>query len=57
MPHIELCRYHVLAFIDGNTIALEVQQVVADVKCYMGQVTELRLSCYLVLLSVDSKTR
>ena len=24
---------------------------------YMGQVTKLRLSCYLVLLSVDSKTR
>ena len=23
----------------------------------MGQVTELRLSCYLVLLSIDSKTR
>ena len=24
---------------------------------YMGQVTKLRLSCYLVLLSIDSKTR
>ena len=24
---------------------------------YMGQVTELWLSCYLVLLSIDSKTR
>ena len=24
---------------------------------YMGQVTELQLSCYLVLLSIDSKTR
>ena len=24
---------------------------------YMGQITEVRLSCYLVLLSVDSKTR
>ena len=24
---------------------------------YMGQVTELRLSCYLVLLSINSKTR
>ena len=24
---------------------------------YMGHVTELRLSCYLVLLSIDSKTR
>ena len=23
----------------------------------MGQVTKLRLSCYLVLLSIDSKTR
>ena len=26
-------------------------------KKYMGQVTELWLSCYLVLLSLDSKTR
>ena len=26
-------------------------------KCHMGQVTKLRLSCYLVLLSVDNKTR
>ena len=24
---------------------------------YLGQVTELPLSCYLVLLSIDSKTR
>ena len=24
---------------------------------HMGQVIELRLSCYLVLLSIDSKTR
>ena len=24
---------------------------------YVGQVMELRLSCYLVLLSIDSKTR
>ena len=24
---------------------------------YKGQVTKLRLSCYLVLLSIDSKTR
>ena len=24
---------------------------------HMGQVTKLRLSCYLVLLSIDSKTR
>ena len=28
-----------------------------QVKTHMGQVTELRLSCYLVLLSIDSKTR
>ena len=27
------------------------------VTVYMGQVTELWLSCYLVLLSIDSKTR
>ena len=26
-------------------------------KIYMGQVTKLRLSCYQVLLSIDSKTR
>ena len=26
-------------------------------KMYMGQVMELWLSCYLVLLSIDSKTR
>ena len=28
-----------------------------SINLYMGQVTKLRLSCYLVLLSVDSKTR
>ena len=28
-----------------------------DVRLYMGQVTAVRLSCYLVLLSNDSKTR
>ena len=28
-----------------------------SISVYMGQVTELWLSCYLVLLSIDSKTR
>ena len=27
-----------------------------DLQLYMGQVTKLQLSCYLVLLSIDSKT-
>ena len=30
---------------------------VLNVDHYMGQVTKLQLSCYLVLLSIDSKTR
>ena len=28
-----------------------------DAYMYLGQVTKLRLFCYLVLLSIDSKTR
>ena len=28
-----------------------------SVNQHMGQIMELRLSCYLILLSVDSKTR
>ena len=33
------------------------QQKLYNANEYMGQVTKLRLSCYLVMQSIDSKTR
>ena len=41
---------HIIMFLATHRNAIWEQQ-------HLGQVTKLRLSCYLVLLSVDSKTR
>ena len=43
----------------GNRLVFNMYQATtgADDEDNMGQVTEVRLSCYLVLLSIDSKTR
>ena len=47
-------RFDNWATTNGQTIFGEISVVSPK---YMGQVTKLRLPCYLVLLSIDSKTR
>ena len=50
--YFETLLYKIFVSIDEHTSVAEVSRI-----SYMGQVTKMRLSCYLVLLSFDSKTR
>ena len=56
-PYIIVCIHHWTRSAMVQVMAPPVQQAITWTDADMGQVMELWLSCYLVLLSIDSKTR
>ena len=62
---VHVATYHITSYLKmgkwrkaiTNPDLLKIAYITKISPDYMGQVTKLQLSCYLVLLSIDSKTR